>query len=82
MRLLDKIPEINFEHLLSTIPRNGLFRNRLEKYDPDIIRKCDVKFILDSRETARKKVSEPDPKKRSSTRFCVEGIVNPLYCII
>ena len=74
MRLLDKVPEIKFEHLLSTIPRDGLFRNRIDKYDPDIIRKCDVELILDRRETARRKVSEPDTKKR---RVKVEmGLIN------
>ena len=62
--LLIKVPEINYMHLLSTIPRTGLFCNRLDKFDPDIIRKCDVELIYARRETARQKVFESDPKIR------------------
>ena len=74
MRLLIKVPEINYMHLLSTIPRTGLFRYRLDKFDPDIIRKCDVGLIYARRETTRNKVIESDPRIR---RVKVEmGLIN------
>ena len=74
MRLLDKVPVNKFEHLLSTIPRDALFRHRLHKYDPDIIKKCDVEIILDRREKASRKVFESNPSKR---RVKIEmGLIN------